>query len=452
MTFGWRAAPRSPAGWHRVIGSPRLAIRRAASRKYHLLERVDVLVDAELGILLRSEQVFGGRTLAVAELSDMVADSPQAADPAAFAVPDRPGLLDGPPFGSARLSGPGWQAAGAAAEAAAFVMGFAARHAPLRVPGPVPGDPEASMPPDASAWPADGLVRRPVGDEVIAALQRTGGPAPAFAAELHQWADQYLLLGLVRSFGDKLPPALQGILGPDTLWDGMDERLRARGTQHKAARFRVQPPGSYRIDYLTGDWRTRCRGIACDGERTRKLFSDRVAVGPARPLPDEFASVADPAWLLAGWRLSAGGQAIVAGRPGLSVVAEPSSSGPADAGRHLHQGFSLIEAVIDPDLGIVLRLTCYAGDQPATRTELRNVVAHEGAAADGQSVFGRGAGRGLREVADSSGVLADRDVPSVLKTAGTAAAASAGIAAAGAVAVTGWLEKHRPGRRYEDRG
>ena len=437
---------------HRVIGTPRLASFRAASSKYRALQRVEVLVDAELGILLRSEQVAGGRTLAVAELSDVVAGPPETADPAAFAVPDRPGILDKPLFGEARLNGPGWQAAGAAADAAAAAMGFAARHAPWRAPGRVPGDPEATMPPGASARPDLGIAGQHVSDELIADLQRTGRPAPAFSAELHQWSDWDVLADLVHSLGDRLPPALQGILGPDALWDGVGERLRARGTQHRTARLRLQPPGSYRIDYLSGDWRTRCRGIACDGEQTRRLFSDRVAVGPARPLADDFASVADPAWLLAGWRLSAGGAVTVAGRPGLRVVAEPARAGQADAATHLHRFFSLIEAVLDPDLGIALRLTSYSGDRPATRAELRNVAAHEGAAAAGQSVFGAGAGRGLRAVADSIGPLADRDVPPALKTAGTAAATSAGIAAAGAVALTGWLEKHRPRRADNDHG
>lgn len=437
---------------HRVIGSPRLTIFRAAARKYRALQRVEVLVDAELGILLRSEQVFDGRPLAVAELSDVVADPPEAADPAVFAVPDRPGLLDKPLFGEARLSGPGWQAAGAAAGAAAAAMGFAARHTPLRAPGRVPGDPEAAMPTDAGVRPDRGVAGQHISDELIAALQRSGRPAPAFSAELHQWTDYDVLAGLIHSFGDRLPAALQGILGPDALWDGVGERLRARGTQHRTARLRLQPPGSYRIDYLTGDWRTRCRSIACDGEQARRLFSDRVAVGPARPLADDFASAADPAWLLAGWRLSAGGPATVAGRPGLSVVAEPARAGRADGAAHLHRFFSLIEAVIDPDLGVALRLTSYSGDQPATRAELRNVAAHDGAGAADQSVFGAAAGRGLREVADSIGPLADRDLPSALQTAGTVATTSAGVAAAGAVALTGWLEKHRPRRGDEDRG
>jgi hypothetical protein len=49
----------------------------------------------------------------------------------------------------------------------------------------------------------------------------------------------------------------------------------------------------------------------------------------------------------------------------------------------------------------------------------------------------------MRAVTDAGGLLADQDLPAPVRAVGTAAALAAGGAIAGAVAVTGWLQKRR---------
>jgi hypothetical protein len=201
-------------------------------------------------------------------------------------------------------------------------------------------------------------------------------------------------------------------------------------------------PGRYRIDYRTGNWHLRYAAIACDGERARKIFADRVAVGPAMPLPIDIASLVDPAWLLSTWKLSAAGPARVAGRPGFRIVAEPTQ------GRVAAMGYSLVEVVVDAELGILLQQTSFAGERPAVRTELRSVRP----AGDGPAGFGADAAPGLRVVTDSGSLMSDWDLSRPVQAAGAAAVLAAGGAAVGAIAVTGWLEKHRPRRRPDPPG
>ncbi len=86
----------------------------------------------------------------------------------------------------------------------------------------------------------------------------------------------------------------------------------------------------------------------------------------------------------------------------------------------------------------MLRQTSYINGRPATRSELRNVTAPAGP--DG---FRIEPAPGMRAVTDAGGLLADQDLPTPVRAVGTAAALAAGGAIAGAVAVTGWLQKRR---------
>jgi len=429
---------------HRVTALPRAVIPRFSPGQYHLLDRVDVLVDAELGIILRSEQVFGGQTLELAQLLGLRIDPPEGADPAMFAPPPGLPVTDDQGLGTFEPTGRGWQAAATAAGLAASAMGFAARHAPRRKPRRTPGDTEAAMPAStirASTEPpsTEPPSPEPPSDDLVNLLHRTGIPAQALTAEWHQWDDEEAVVRCLQAAAAALPQPLAGIFGPDALWDALGEQGREDGSLHKTARLRMRVPGSYRIDYLTGDWRKKYKAVACDGEHTRKLYDDRVAVGPARALMSDLADFVDPAWLLRGWSLSAAGEASVAGRRGLRVLAEPD--GPT--ARFLP--FSPVEVIVDAELGIVLRHTSYFGGRPAICNELRN-LSPDAAARDGADVFGPGAATGLRVVADSGGLFGDRDLPAPIAAAGTAAALTVGGVIVGAVAVTGWLEKHRARR------
>jgi hypothetical protein len=118
-------------------------------------DRIEVAVDAELGILLRRIETSGGELVTFAELTDLTTNPPEAADAARFAPP--PGSHRGETEGESlrgRLGGPGW----AAADLAAGGLGALIRHAPhLLGHGTAGEQPEAMPSPDpAQLEPADG--------------------------------------------------------------------------------------------------------------------------------------------------------------------------------------------------------------------------------------------------------------------------------------------------------
>jgi hypothetical protein len=417
----------------RVTATPRTASTRRRGY-YHLLDRVEVRIDAELGILLRSKQIFEGQTREYAELRDLVINPPEAGMSGTFAPPDLPVEDDEEPFADYQPpEGAGWQVAGAAAGVAANALGFAVRHAPRRKPVWPVDDEEPDMPADAVLAPEDWDHGQAPDDRTVNLLHRTGLSAPALTADVHQWIDVLPWIQNFKALQEKVPAPLEGIFGPDAVWDALGERAAEDGGGHRVARLAVQIPGRYRLDYSSGDWNKRYKAIACDGEHTTKLFDDRVATGPVKPLDASFASMLDPAWLLNGWQLSVIGTASVAGRDGIRIRAVAAGTADNGAGDR----FTRADLVVDAELGILLRRTTYVDNQPATRTELRNLRP-----LDEKTEFRIVPGPGLRSVTDSGGPLSDMNLPRPAEAAATAGA----LAAAGAVAVTGWLEKHRARR------
>ena len=80
----------------------------------HAYDRIEVAVDAELGILLRRIETSAGELVTLTELTDVTMNPPEAADPARFAP--RPGSHLGDATGKEpAVSGPGWAAANLAA-------------------------------------------------------------------------------------------------------------------------------------------------------------------------------------------------------------------------------------------------------------------------------------------------------------------------------------------------
>jgi hypothetical protein len=419
----------------RVIGIPRTASTRR-SGYYHLLDRVEVLVDAELGILLSSRQIFEDQTPQTAELRDLVINPPEAGMSGMFAPPPGVPVEDDedlfadyqPP------SGVGWQVAGAAAGAAANALGFAIRHAPRRKVVWPTDDEEPDMPDEAVFAPGDWEQLQPPDDRTVNLLHRTGLPAPALTADVHEWIDLLPWLQTFTKLQEKMSAPLEGIFGPDAVWDALGERAAEDGPRHRVARLAVRIPGRYRLDYLSGDWNKRYKAIACDGEHASKLFNDRVATGPIKPLDADLAAMLDPAWLLSGWRLAVVGPASVAGRNGIRIRAVDARTADNGAGNL----FTQADVVVDAELGILLRKSTYVNDQPATRTELRD-LGH----LDEKATFRIVPEPGVRSVTESGGPLADLNLPRPAEAAAEAAATAVTLAAAGAVAVTGWLEKHR---------
>ena len=99
----------------RVVATPRPGIgtRRVASRRP--LDRVEVAVDTELGILLRCEEILDGRPLRVTEMADVRVDPALAGDDAPFRPPGGWDAVDdsAPPITPDRTritpNGAGWR-------------------------------------------------------------------------------------------------------------------------------------------------------------------------------------------------------------------------------------------------------------------------------------------------------------------------------------------------------
>jgi hypothetical protein len=92
-------------------------------------------------------------------------------------------------------------------------------------------------------------------------------------------------------------------------------------------------------------------------------------VGPARPLPAPVASLADPSWLL-DWKLTGGAGVVQDGRAGWPIrIGQRWAAGSAAAAMSAIPG----DAVIDAELGVLLRLTCEQAGRPARQQTLTAV-------------------------------------------------------------------------------
>jgi hypothetical protein len=407
----------------RVVATPRPAATGARFDRYRRFDRIEAVVDAELGILLRREAFSGARSVEFFEMRSLTLDPAEAGDPALFRPP--PGLPmadDGAGPGTFfDTSGPGWRVVKAGARAAGAALTFAVRHSggqPDPAP-PAPPMPEPGQPPAGAA--------APLGDDLVNLLHRTGLPAQRFATGVRKWTDGEAVLGRLAEQRAVMPFA--GMLGPDALWDAIAGRQhRTPRVEFQTARFRVALPGSYRIDFLAGGWKERA--WVCDGTQRWTVYHNRVVTEPTAQLRDDWARLADPAWLLSGWQLTTGGPAEVGGRRGWRVWADakPGQARLAQAGL-----FGRAAVIIDAELGIVLRLSYLVGDQLAVCLELHDVTVPS---AEDPGDFAVHVPPGTRLV-EGSGPLAHLDIPTPLQAALTAG--KAGLT--GASAVAGWLQK-----------
>ena len=381
-------------------------------------ERVSAVIDTELGIVLRRELGYPGGRVKVTEFLDLEVRG--AVDPSVFR-PAAGSFFGDRPAGERRPTDDvGLQALKMVGGLAAGGLGAAIKYAPRRHVDPFAAatseDPDDVMPDDEPlpAWAAgqaaggaaeeadgadgagtvdqaaDGEAdgRTPVSDEVLTLLYQSGlEPAP-FSARLCEWTDGEVVGGAMLG---AVPESARraGFGGVGFLVDTISTLEDSPGrSSHEVYSVRVGGWDRFRIDRVFRTPSARARKlqagkrrdavtVACDGQRTLRVFEDEVRIGPASTLDQGWhgylAQLVDGSWLL-GCRLSGGDLVKVDGRTAYRVIASISDGPVAGAPPSWLPGWWLpAVAVVDASTGRLLRLTRYSGGRAATRQELRSL-------------------------------------------------------------------------------
>ena len=352
----------------RVIATPRPLTRRQHAGRDRSLDRIVLLADPDLGLLLCHEIIRTGRSDETTLISSLI-PGPADAGPAPFRpspglpVSDREDYAESAAGPWQQMDGPGWRLAKSAAGALGEGLGFAVRHTPRT-------QPEPGTPPMPDPGPPD-TTPVPLPADLVNLLHRTGLAAPRFSATAGTWYDGEGMTAAGQSLRAGAGP-LAGLLGPGELWSALADRPLA--DRYEAQRIALSLPGRYRVDQLSGRGSRDLRTRASDGERAWAIYPNRVVVLPARvrPLDSRWLRLADPSWLLGrGWQLSAARPQRVGGRDGWLLWAH--YAGTADSPRWLLMARGLLPqmcVVADAELGVLLRMTSYADGKPVRCTEL----------------------------------------------------------------------------------
>jgi hypothetical protein len=169
-----------------VVATPRRSIRESTAGWHHSVDRIEVIVDAELGILLRREEIFEGKPLSLTELVSVSFNPAEAADDAQFQPPsgweaaEKNAKFPSP-------DGPGWELAKLATGLTARGMGALIKSKPADPFGQATSEePEAAMPEEEPVAPG----ASPVSDEVLHLLHDSESRrTPGIEATLHHWHD-----------------------------------------------------------------------------------------------------------------------------------------------------------------------------------------------------------------------------------------------------------------------
>jgi hypothetical protein len=426
----------------RVIGRPRPVGRGSRlswrsrprpqhrSRRLHLVDRIDALVDDDLGILLRCERIHGGQVVSRLEITSLTLDPPEASDAGQFTAPE-----DAANDGRAEriFGGTGWESVKTAADLGATAMSFAIRHAPRREPAGSRPDPADTPAAGGGAWTGQPGPDAPVNPQVLSLIYAAGLRPTEFDAELRVWADS-----TIGSDAFKWVTRNTTLAGVTRLGDAMGELA---GPWQRRDTVRIGLPNRFRIDYIDGGVKrpTVC-AEACDGAERWRVFPGHVGVGSAQPYPARIAALVDPAWLL-DWRLTGGAEVIEGGRRGFRIrISERWQTSPG------WPTAAPVDAVVDAELGILLRLTQEQDGRPAKQEVLAGLRVRERWEA---SEFRIEIPKGTRVVQDTGGLTDQLDVPAPVLTA----VHLAGKAFATAARVGGFLDSVRrqgkgdPGRR-----
>jgi hypothetical protein len=369
-------------------------------------EWVSAVIDTELGIVLRGELGYPGGTVSVTEFLDLEVGG--AVDPSVFSPPAGSFFGDRPAGERRPVDDVGLEALKMVAGLAAGGLGAAIKYAPKRHVDPFAAatseDPDDVMPDDeplpawAAGQAADGAAeqeaaeadgRTPVSDEVLNLLYRGGlEPAP-FSARLCEWTDGEVVGGaMLGAVPESARQAGFGGVGflVDTMLTSEDAPSRI---SHEVYSVRVGGLDRFRIDRVFRAQPAQARRIqagkrhraavtvACDGQRTFRVFEDEVRAGPASTLDlgwhGHLPQLVDGSWLL-GCGLSGGDVVEVDGRTGYRVIATIGAGPVTGAPLGWLPGWWLpAVAVVDASSGRLLRLTRYREGKAATRVELRSL-------------------------------------------------------------------------------
>ena len=329
------------------------AVGSGTSLRPRACDRVELIVDAETGILLRREETFEGQVLTLTELTTVTMSPPEADDPVRFAPPagSRPSPDDQE---GSEPSGLGWEVVKNAVSLAAGGLGAWVRLAP-HLPGHRPAAEdglEAAMP-RPEPGPLDPGDGPPPSDDLLGLLYRSGlydGDEPQVRdAAVRRWTDTAPSLAQVAA-----PARAAGLGGVGYLYDAMAQKGTVTLT---AGRLRVGGPDLYYLDYSSWQGRPEPIVIACDGEQHWQVRENVTLVGPARPMTGEFASMVGSSWLL-GERLSGGAEITYHGRRGYHLrVTRGDGARPGGP-----SSFYPADAIVDAETGCLLRLIAYDGD------------------------------------------------------------------------------------------
>jgi len=373
-------------------------------------DRVELVVDAETGILLRREETFQGQLLTLFELTTVTMSPREADDPARFA----------PPAGSRPVrdreddpgrSGLGSQVAANAAGLAAGGLGAWLRLA-QNLPGNRPAAEAGSLAamPTPEPGPLDPADAPPPSDDLLGLLYRSGqydrGDPQVRGAAVRRWND-------AKAVPDALRAAANGGVGYL-----LDSVAREGAVTVTTGRLRIGGPELYYLEYSSWQGRPGPLVMACDGERHWQVRENVTLVGPARPMTGDIPSMVGSSWLL-GERLSGGAEITYHGRRGYHLqVTRGDGASPAGPTK-----FYPADAIVDAETGCLLRLIAYAGDAPAQWWELDDVTTDPGETAD-PAGFRPYIPPGTRVVEESGDPTADATagVPGLTGTAARAAA------------------------------
>jgi hypothetical protein len=421
-----------------VVATPR---PRGAAKMEPPLDRVEVVVDAGAGILLRREETFEGQRLRLTELTD-VRFGPLAPEDAGLFPPGTDDSDDERKSAAADAAGrafdsTGWMAARTAVNAAGAVLGTAVRLSPRRHSADADGDRESQMPRDEpfpAGWPAeDAPAASPISDELLHVLYRSG--SALFTGTLHYWADADVLADWFRSAGGR-----SGWGGAAMLPEAVIDRS---GSTHQVWRVRIGSGGRYRVDYLVSPGKKRKPvTAACDGEQRWRVYRDRVAVGPAVPVDREISNMVDASPLL-GYDLAGETEVTFGGRRAFAVHVAESEHQRADSPTVPVPGaLPGARVIVDAELGTLLLTVTRLNGKFAFRCEFRDVVP-VAASGDDDGAFRVDIPPGMRVVRERGDLLDEAGAPESVKTVLRSAGDAARVAGTGVAAAKSFLDSLR---------